>query len=175
MTAQAPVTHKVSICHNPPGNPGHYNYISVDTSSITKDHGHDQDSGDIIPAFEGYAGKNLTTYNVALLERECKAMVTTTTTQPESDPTTSTTLASSTTTRPTSSTTTTTLLSTPLLEDPTTTVGATPTTGPLPVPTILAANPSLPMLPVTGASPVLTGAGIALVLVGAIILKAVRA
>lgn len=55
-----PVDKKVTICHVPPGNPGNAHYIEVAKKSILNGSSHHaSDPADVIPAFEGYPGKNL--------------------------------------------------------------------------------------------------------------------
>lgn len=49
---------KVTICHATSSSTNPYTMNSVDTNSITRKNGHDSHSGDIIPPFEGYSGKN---------------------------------------------------------------------------------------------------------------------
>ena len=49
---------KVTICHATSSSTNPYTLNSVDTNSVTRKNGHDSHSGDIIPPFEGYPGKN---------------------------------------------------------------------------------------------------------------------
>jgi len=49
---------KVTICHATSSSTNPYTLNSVDSNSVTRKNGHDSHSGDIIPPFEDYPGKN---------------------------------------------------------------------------------------------------------------------
>ena len=83
--------HKVTLCHRTASYSNPYVKITVDVASVLNRHGHDGHNGpvfyatipkhtkwgDIIPSFdygpgEQYAGKNLTTDGLAILDNGCK-------------------------------------------------------------------------------------------------------
>jgi len=175
--------HQVTLCHS--GNGKHFVSITTDYEGALG-HAHTDDD-DIIPAFPGFLGQNLTVAGLYRLEHECASppAPTTTTTQPQGDPeTTTTTVVTTTTTLPTTTslmTTTTTLTeTTTTVPETTTTLTAGPTTeapqGPSTTTEIPAEAPVAPdMLPVTGAATsALLLAAVALVGTGSYLVRRFR-
>ena len=79
-------SNNVTICHNPPGNPGKYSRRSVAKDAAVG--GHDNDSGDITPPFsyidssgnaQQYPGKNWGGDGQAIYGNGCKPITTATT------------------------------------------------------------------------------------------------
>lgn len=114
-----PETKKVTLCHaTPPASAKNgWNLITVSKKSVIKEHGHDSHAKDIIPPFDGYAGKNWDETGQAIFNNGCKKPGET------PSPTTTTTAPSPTVTE----TTTTTVTSPPVTETQTSTVTDTST------------------------------------------------